>query len=187
MPRTHSKKRIAAAAAAAVGVTALLAPLAQTTAAATAAEPAYSGAYVRALSGGDVGGQVLDGSFDPTTWPVARPANSQETYEITEKGIGDDGKPLTVGEEWETYAINLDTATGEAATAIHQRSDVCAVPAAGVVAEAMVAFVLADAVLEKFGGDSVAETRRNLESYLAAIPDALRTEVASAQPTADRV
>jgi hypothetical protein len=112
VPRTHSKKRVAAAAAAAIGVTALLAPLAQTTAAATAAEPAYSGAYVRALSGGDVGGQVLDGSFDPTTWPVARPANSQETYEITEKGIGDDGKPLTVGEEWETYAINLDTATG---------------------------------------------------------------------------
>ena len=62
----------------------------------------------------------------------------------------------------------VDVATGEAAQAIHQRSDVCAVPAAGVVAEAMVALVLADAALEKFGGDSLAETRRNLRSYLAA-------------------
>jgi chorismate synthase len=60
----------------------------------------------------------------------------------------------------------VDTATGEAAVAINQRSDVCAVPAAGVVAEAMVALVLAEAVLEKFGGDSVSETRRNAESYL---------------------
>lgn len=69
----------------------------------------------------------------------------------------------------------IDVSTGEAATAHHQRSDVCAVPAAGVVAEAMVALVLAEAVLEKFGGDSVAETRRNLDGYLAAIPDALQT------------
>jgi chorismate synthase len=61
----------------------------------------------------------------------------------------------------------IDTATGEPAVAINQRSDVCAVPAAGVVAEAMVALVLAEAVLEKFGGDSVAETRRNRDSYLA--------------------
>ncbi|WP_243059899.1 chorismate synthase [Nocardioides sp. SR21] len=60
----------------------------------------------------------------------------------------------------------VDVATGEEAVAHHQRSDVCAVPAAGIVAEAMVALVLADAVLEKFGGDSVAETRRNAETYL---------------------
>ena len=60
----------------------------------------------------------------------------------------------------------IDVATGEAAKAINQRSDVCAVPAAGVVAEAMVALVLADAVSEKFGGDSVAEVRRNVASYL---------------------
>jgi chorismate synthase len=73
----------------------------------------------------------------------------------------------------------VDVATGEAAPAHHQRSDVCAVPAAGVVAEAMVALTLANAVLEKFGGDSVAETRRNLEGYLAAIPDALASEVAA--------
>jgi chorismate synthase len=61
----------------------------------------------------------------------------------------------------------IDVATGEAAKAINQRSDVCAVPAAGVVAEAMVALVLAEAVLEKFGGDSVTETRRNFESYIS--------------------
>ncbi len=60
----------------------------------------------------------------------------------------------------------VDVATGAAAVAHHQRSDVCAVPAAGIVAEAMVALVVADAVLEKFGGDSVTETRRNVESYL---------------------
>ena len=60
----------------------------------------------------------------------------------------------------------IDVATGEAAKAINQRSDVCAVPAAGVVAEAMVALVLAEVVLEKFGGDSVSETRRNYESYI---------------------
>ncbi|HMA46262.1 MAG TPA: chorismate synthase [Frankiaceae bacterium] len=63
----------------------------------------------------------------------------------------------------------VDVATGEPAVAIAQRSDVCAVPAAGVVAEAMVALVLADAALEKFGGDSVAETRRNHEAYLASL------------------
>lgn len=61
----------------------------------------------------------------------------------------------------------VDTRTGERALAHHQRSDVCAVPAAGVVAEAMVALVLADAALEKFGGDSLDETRRNCDSYLA--------------------
>jgi len=60
----------------------------------------------------------------------------------------------------------VDVTTGQEAVAHHQRSDVCAVPAAGIVAEAMVALALADAVLEKFGGDSLTETRRNVESYL---------------------
>ena len=63
----------------------------------------------------------------------------------------------------------IDVATGEPAKAINQRSDVCAVPAAGIVAEAMCALVLADAVLEKFGGDSVAETRRNFLSYIDSL------------------
>ena len=61
----------------------------------------------------------------------------------------------------------VDVATGEATKAHHQRSDVCAVPAAGIVAEAMVALVVADAILEKFAGDAVEETRRNVEGYLA--------------------
>jgi chorismate synthase len=73
----------------------------------------------------------------------------------------------------------VDVAGGGAAEAHHQRSDVCAVPAAGVVAEAMVALVLANAVLEKFGGDSIAETRRNLDSFVAAIPQNLRSTAAS--------
>nr|WP_108872471.1 chorismate synthase [Tessaracoccus timonensis] len=60
----------------------------------------------------------------------------------------------------------IDVSTGEPDSAHHQRSDVCAVPAAGVVAEAMVALVLAECVLEKFGGDAVAETRRNATAYL---------------------
>jgi chorismate synthase len=63
----------------------------------------------------------------------------------------------------------IDVRTGEAAKAINQRSDVTAVPAAGVVAEAMTALVIADAVLEKFGGDSVEETARNHDSYLKAL------------------
>jgi len=68
----------------------------------------------------------------------------------------------------------VDVSTGDAAQAISQRSDVCAVPAAGVVAEAMVALVVADAVLEKFGGDSVAETRRNVTGYLEHLPETMQ-------------
>jgi chorismate synthase len=63
----------------------------------------------------------------------------------------------------------IDVKTGEAAKAHHERSDVCAVPAAGIVAEAMVALVLADAALEKFGGDSVEEVARNLSGYLSSM------------------
>lgn len=73
----------------------------------------------------------------------------------------------------------IDVATGDEAKAHHQRSDVSAVPAAGVVAEAMVALVLAEAVVEKFGGDSIAETRRNRDAYLAAIPETLTTAIES--------
>lgn len=68
----------------------------------------------------------------------------------------------------------VDVATGEAATALHQRSDVCAAAPAAVIVEAMVALVLADALLEKTGGDSVTEAKRNLEAYLAAIPETMR-------------
>ncbi|MEX0833207.1 MAG: chorismate synthase [Actinomycetota bacterium] len=64
----------------------------------------------------------------------------------------------------------VDVGTGEAAVAITQRTDVCAVPAGAIVGEAAVALVLADAALAKFGGDSITETRRNLEAFVAAIP-----------------
>ncbi|GII78736.1 chorismate synthase [Sphaerisporangium rufum] len=63
----------------------------------------------------------------------------------------------------------VDVATGEPAKAINQRSDVCAVPAAGIVAEAMVALVLADVAVEKLGGDSVEEVARNLSGYLSSM------------------
>jgi chorismate synthase len=71
-------------------------------------------------------------------------------------------------------ALDTVDTTGGPAKAQHQRSDVCAVPPAAVVAEAMVALVLADALLEKTGGDSVPEVRRNLDAYLASIPELLR-------------
>ncbi|GAA2049469.1 chorismate synthase [Williamsia deligens] len=73
----------------------------------------------------------------------------------------------------------VDMATGEQASAIHQRSDVCAVPAAGVVAEAMVALVLAQAALDKFGGDSARETADNVARYRAAVAE--RTAVLAAE------
>ncbi|KGA21749.1 chorismate synthase [freshwater metagenome] len=69
----------------------------------------------------------------------------------------------------------IDVSTGAATKAHHQRSDVCAVPAAGIVAEAMVSLVIANAVLEKFGGDSVAETKRNMQSFLDSIPAVLKS------------
>lgn len=74
----------------------------------------------------------------------------------------------------------IDTDTGAEAVAHHQRSDVCAVPAAGVVAEAMVMLVIADSLVEKFGGDSLAEIIRNRDNYLLSIPDT----IAPAAPTA---
>lgn len=64
----------------------------------------------------------------------------------------------------------IDLVTGEPAVAISQRTDTCAVPAGAVVGEAVVAHVLADAVLDKFGGDSLAETRRNLDGFLEGLP-----------------
>ncbi|MFD9304221.1 chorismate synthase [Streptomyces sp. NPDC060048] len=82
------------------------------------------------------------------------------------------GEPLRVRAAMKPIATvpralaTIDVATGEPAAAHHQRSDVCAVPAAAVVAEAMTALVLAHAALEKFGGDSLAETSRNHRSYL---------------------
>jgi chorismate synthase len=89
----------------------------------------------------------------------------------TEGGLST-GEPLRLRAAMKPIATvpralaTVDVTTGEAAAAHHQRSDVCAVPAAGIVAEAMVALVLADAVAEKFGGDSTTETRRNVTGFL---------------------
>ena len=73
----------------------------------------------------------------------------------------------------------IDTTSGEEAAAHHQRSDVCAVPASGVVAEAMVMLVIAEALTEKFGGDSLEELRRNRDSFVSSIPET----IAPASPT----
>jgi chorismate synthase len=64
---------------------------------------------------------------------------------------------------------SVDLETREASAAAYERSDVCVVPAAGVIGEAMVAIVLAQSFLEKFGGDSLTETRRNYDGYLAQV------------------
>jgi chorismate synthase len=105
----------------------------------------------------------------------------------TEGGITN-GEPLIVRAAMKPIATlmrqlgSVDLSTGEAKPAFAERSDVCAVPAAGVIGEAMVAIVLAEAFLEKFGGDSLEEVRRNFDSfqatYHAAAPAALETHAA---------
>jgi chorismate synthase len=88
------------------------------------------------------------------------------------------GEPIRVRAAMKPFSTvpmglrTVDTATGKAAKPFRQRTDVCAVPAGGVVGEAVVAFVLTDAVLEKFGGDSLPETRRNLDGFLAELEGA---------------
>ncbi|WP_430866785.1 chorismate synthase [Demequina aurantiaca] len=122
-----------------------------------------------------------------------RGSQAHDEIEYTENGVArrtnraggieggmTNGAPLTVRAAMKPISTvpraldTIDTATGEAAKAIHQRSDVCAVAPAAVVAQAMVALTLADAVVEKFGGDSVAEVRRNIDAYVAAVPEHLR-------------
>jgi chorismate synthase len=110
----------------------------------------------------------MDGSRDPSGALTVR----RRTHHAggTEGGMST-GEVLRVSAAMKPIATvpralaTVDVATGEAAVAHHQRSDVCAVPAAGVVAEAMVALVLADVLVEKFGGDSVAETAANVAAY----------------------
>jgi chorismate synthase len=86
------------------------------------------------------------------------------------------GQPIRVRAAMKPFSsvpkplATIDLDSGEDAVAIKQRTDVCAVPAGGVVGESAVAFVLARAVLEKFGGDSLAETKRNLAAFVEALP-----------------
>ncbi|WP_340563091.1 chorismate synthase [Streptomyces sp. GSL17-111] len=139
------------------------------------------------LAGALMGIQAIKGVEVGDGFDLARTPGSQAHDEIltTPEGIrrasgrsgGTEGG-LTTGELLRVRAAmkpiatvpralaTVDVSTGEPAQAHHQRSDVCAVPAAGIVAEAMVALVLADAVAEKFGGDSVTETRRNVRGFL---------------------
>jgi len=86
------------------------------------------------------------------------------------------GQPIRVRAAMKPFSTvpkalaTVDLATGRPEVAITQRTDACAVPAGAVVGESAVAFVLADAVLEKFGGDSLPETRRNLDAFVSGLP-----------------
>jgi chorismate synthase len=131
------------------------------------------------LAGALMGIQAIKGVEVGDGFELARSRGSAAHDEIVpaEQGGMSTGEVLRVRAAMKPISTvpralrTVDVATGEASVAHHQRSDVCAVPAAGVVAEAMVALVLANAALEKFGGDSVGETRRNYESYLKQLAD----------------
>jgi len=135
---------------------------------------------IQAIKGVEVG--------DGFTTATRRGSQAHDEIEATENGVArrtnraggieggmSTGEPLRVRAAMKPISTvpraldTIDTSTGEPAKAINQRSDATAVPAAGVVAEAMVALVLAEAAVEKFGGDSVEEMRRNAESYLKAL------------------
>ncbi len=142
---------------------------------------------IQAIKGVEVGDgfrtAARRGSRPTTRWSATRTARSA----VAPAGPGGTEGGMSTGDVLRVRAAmkpistvpraldTVDTTGAEAAKAIHQRSDVCAVPAAGVVAEAMVALVLAQACVEKFGGDSVTETARNHAAYLAAIPETMRT------------
>jgi chorismate synthase len=133
---------------------------------------------IQAIKGVEIGdaftqarsrGSVAHDEIVPTEAGVKRVTNRAGGLE----GGITTGEPLRVKAAMKPISslnralATVDVTTGEPATAINQRSDVCAVPAAAVVAESMVALVLAEASIEKFGGDAVAELRRNLDAYLA--------------------
>jgi chorismate synthase len=137
---------------------------------------------VQAMKGVEIGdgfttarrwGSKAHDEIDPANPGVTRRTNRAGGLE----GGITNGEPLRVRVAMKPISTvpralsTVDTATGEAAVAIHQRSDVCAVPRAGVVLESVVGLVLAEAALEKFGGDSLTETRRNAESYLKALQE----------------
>jgi chorismate synthase len=137
---------------------------------------------IQAIKGVEVGagfaaahtpGSLLHDQMVPGVGGITRLSNNAGGIE----GGMSNGSPIVLRAAMKPIATvphalaSVDVATGQAATADHQRSDVCAVPAAGVVAEAMVALVLAGAAREKFGGDSLGEARRNYLSYLTQVRD----------------
>ncbi|MQA62194.1 MAG: chorismate synthase [Actinophytocola sp.] len=137
---------------------------------------------VQAMKGVEVGdgfttarrwGSQAHDEIDPGTGPAGVTRRSNRAGGL-EGGITN-GEPLRVRVAMKPISTvpralaTVDVETKEPAVAIHQRSDVCAVPRAGVVLESVVALVLADAALEKFGGDSLVESKRNADSYLAGL------------------
>ncbi|WP_286157043.1 chorismate synthase [Streptomyces sp. AA4] len=139
---------------------------------------------VQAMKGVEVGdgfttarrwGSQAHDEIDRGTGPVGVTRRSNRAGGL-EGGITN-GEPLRVRVAMKPISTvpkalsTVDVRTGEPAVAIHQRSDVCAVPRAGVVLESVVALVVADAALEKFGGDSLAETKRNAQAYLKALEE----------------
>ncbi len=145
---------------------------------------------IQAMKGVEIGdgfrtahrrGSVAHDEMVPAGPPGQGPAGTVPVTRLTNRAGGieggmTNGEPVRVRVAMKPISTvpralrTVDTTTGEEATAIHQRSDACAVPRAGVVVETMVALVLAQAALEKFGGDSLDETRRNVASYLGGQP-----------------
>jgi chorismate synthase len=127
------------------------------------------------LTGAEVHDEIEAAPGNPESGNVRRRTNRAGG---TEGGMTT-GEPLVVRVAMKPISTlmrplgTVDVRTGEPATAVAERSDVTAVPAMGVIAEAMVAFVLAQAWLEKFGGDSLSETRRNYEGYLQRLAQRL--------------
>jgi chorismate synthase len=125
------------------------------------------------LRGSQVHDEIHGTSNRTRTGDIARRTNNAGGLE----GGMTNGEPLIVRVAMKPISTlmkplaTVEMTTGEAASAVAERSDVTAVPAMGVIAEAMLAFVVAQAVLEKFGGDSLAEIKRNLEGYLARIAE----------------
>ncbi|GAA1230429.1 chorismate synthase [Prauserella halophila] len=139
---------------------------------------------VQAMKGVEIGdgfttahrwGSQAHDEIDPGDGPTGVTRRSNRAGGL-EGGITN-GEPLRVRVAMKPISTvpkalsTIDVETGEPAVAIHQRSDVCAVPRAGVVLESVVALVVADAALEKFGGDSLAESRRNADGYLAGLDE----------------
>jgi chorismate synthase len=125
------------------------------------------------LRGSQVHDEIHGASDRPRSGDISRRTNRAGGLE----GGMTTGEPLVVRVAMKPISTlmrplaTVEMKTGEAASAVAERSDVTAVPAMGVIAEAMLAFVLAQAALEKFGGDSLGELKRNMEGYLSRIAE----------------
>jgi chorismate synthase len=133
------------------------------------------GFHAARVTGAEVHDEIEMSPGNPRTGNVRRKTNRAGGLE----GGMTTGEPLVVRVAMKPISTlmrplgTIDVATGEAAAAVAERSDVTAVPAMGVIAEGMLALVLADAFVEKFGGDSLGETKRNYDAYLSHIASRL--------------